>query len=80
MFNYLKLKPDRSTRPYNAIDLLKKFRDSLAHGKPNESEFEEVIEVPNDGQEWPMELDRDWVDYCKHDTVFNTYDDLDTIW
>jgi len=27
-----------------------------------------------------IDLDGEWVQYCTHDNVFNTYADIDTIW
>jgi hypothetical protein len=75
----LEFVPDRNVRPYSAIGYLKKFRDSLAHGKPDETEFDEVIDVP-DGAVRPIDLNGEWLQYCNHDSVFNTYDDVDAIW
>jgi len=74
------LAPDRTTRPWNAIARLKAFRDNLAHGKPDETEFDEVIYVPNGTVEGPIKLNAEWLKYCDHDSVFNTYDDIDAIW
>jgi hypothetical protein len=62
-----------------AIARLKKLRDSLAHGKPDETQFDDVIEVPDD-EIRPINLNADWLKYCDHGTVFNTYKDMDQIW
>jgi len=80
VLKHLGMAPDWNSRPYKAVGDIKKFRDILAHGKPSETEFDQVIEVPDDQPEGPIKLTADWVKYCDHDSVFNSYDDMDEIW
>jgi hypothetical protein len=80
VLKHLGLAPNRTTRPWIAIPRLKAFRDNLAHGKPDETEFDEVINVPNGAVEGPINLNAGWLKYCDHDSVFNAYDDIDAIW
>ena len=37
VLNHLKINPDWTVRPYSSISTLKKFRDSIVHGKPIET-------------------------------------------
>jgi hypothetical protein len=80
VLKHLGMTPDWTARPYKTIGRLKEFRDLLAHGKPDETEFDEVIDVPDDEPEGPINLTADWVKYCDHDSVFNSYGDMDLIW
>jgi hypothetical protein len=76
----LKLRPDWDKRPYSSLSTLKKFRDSIAHGKPLEIEFDEEIVLSDEELDREIDLDGEWVRYCSHDNVFDTYADVDLIW
>ena len=76
----LKLKPDWNSRPYSAISALKSFRDSIAHGKPLELEFDEEIVTKPDEIDRKIDLDGEWMRYCTADEVFEMYADFESIW
>ena len=80
VFTHLKITPNWDVRPYSSLKSLKYFRDSIAHGKPVEIEFDEKVELPEDEIDRRIDLDSEWLEYCSHDNVFNTYDDIDSIW
>jgi len=80
VLNHLKINPDWAVRPYSSISTLKKFRDSIAHGKPVEITFDKEIVLPAEEIDRRIDLDSEWVPYCSHDTVFNTYADIDATW
>lgn len=76
----LTLKPDWNSRPYSSISALKSFRDSIAHGKPVELEFDEEIIGKPEEIDRKIDLDGEWIRYCTADAVFAIYTDFDTIW
>jgi hypothetical protein len=77
----LEIKADFSSRPYSSIELLKEFRDLVAHGKPIEMEFNEVRELAREEVEQGIDLlAGDWEKYCKLNVVLQTYDDIDAVW
>lgn len=76
----LKVVPDFQVRPYSSIEMLKKFRDTLAHGKPVEVQFDEEIVLPPEEIDRRIDLDGEWAAYCEHENVFNAHADIDAIW
>ena len=80
VLKHIGLKPDWNKRPYSSVMVLKELRDSIAHAKPVNLEFDEEIERPTETMDRPEILDSEWVKNCSHDTVFATYDDVDEIW
>jgi hypothetical protein len=76
----LEVDPDWKNRPYLSIDQLKKFRDSIAHGKPVEIEYDETVDVPPEQVDRDIDLTSEWVQYCSQEAVFAAYDDVDVIW
>jgi len=80
VLNIIGITPDWTTRPYSSIAMLKKFRDSIAHGKPIEIEFDENIVMPEEEVDRHIDLDGEWLEYCAHDNVFNAYEDIQIIW
>ncbi len=76
----LNIAPDWTVRPYSSIAMIKSFRDSIAHGKPIEIEFDEEIVASKEEIDRRIDLDGEWVAYCSHDNVFNAYEDIQTIW
>ena len=79
ILEHLGITPDWSERPYSTIDQLKTFRESIAHGKPYESEFDEPIESAPDELDRRIDLDGEWVKTCTPDFTFNAYDDVEAI-
>ena len=80
VLKHLGITPDWNKRPYSSIVLLKEFRDLIAHGKPVDIDIDEEIVAKAEDLERPKILDGEWVKYCSHDTVMETYDDVDAIW
>jgi hypothetical protein len=80
VLGHLRVTPDWKVRPFSSIETLKNFRDSIAHGKPVETTFDEEVIKPADDIDRRIDLDSEWLAYCSHDNVFNTYDDVDAIW
>ncbi len=80
VIQHLNHSPDWDERPYSSISMLKKFRDSIAHGKPIEIEFDEEVIAPKEEIDRKIDLDGEWVEYCSHENVFNAYEDVKTIW
>ena len=76
----LKIKIDRDKRPYSAINRLKEFRDYVAHGKPDEEEYDKIIEVAADGSDARPDLRGKWEAICATVSVFEIYKDIDLIW
>ena len=76
----LDIKPDYDARPYKSIARLKSFRDTVAHGKPDEEEYDEVVEVAADGSDARPDLTGKRQKICATDSVLEIYDDVDTIW
>lgn len=80
ILDHLNVEPDWSTRPYSSILRMKNFRDSIAHGKPVEIEFDEEVVFSEEEVDRKIDLDGEWVEFCSNENVFNTYDDIEEIW
>ena len=77
---HLKLKPDWKARPFASIDGLKNFRDTIAHGKPVEIEYDKTVDLAEGQLERAVDLNAEWEEYCTPENAFSTYDDVDAIW
>lgn len=76
----LKIKPDWSKRPYDAIRTLQKIRNWLAHGVPVEETKEtEVINKQEKIERRKVSVGAKWEDLCKPDIIIRAHDDLDQI-
>lgn len=80
VFDHLRVNPDWEVRPYSSVKKLKEFRDSIAHGKPVEVEFDEEIIGPPEEIERLNDLKSKWKSYCEHENVLNTSEDINLIW
>ena len=80
VFAALHMKPDWKVRPYSSIGIIKEFRDMLAHGKPDESEYDEVAVVNQEDTDKDVIMYGTWTAFCSKEQVFNTYDDIQFIW
>jgi hypothetical protein len=80
VLNHLEVTPDHKMRPYYSIAMLKRFRDSMAHGKPFEIQFDEEVIISEEEINRRIDLEGEWSVYCDHDNVFNAYADVNTIW
>ncbi len=77
---HLGFKSDFTIRPYLSVYELKKFRDTLAHGKPFELPVDEITVGT------PEELDKfdfpksDWEDFVNSDFLIRAFNDMNEIW
>ncbi len=67
-------------RPYEAIKVLKEFRDTLAHGKPDEVEWEGDITATEKEIQEQGRLRAGYEAFLKEEFVFQAYDDVEAIW
>jgi hypothetical protein len=77
VLKHLKINSDKTKRPYSAIKRVKNFRDLVAPGKPDEEEYDEVVEVAADGSDARPDLTGEWLAICETDSVFETYEDIE---
>jgi hypothetical protein len=80
LLDALSLTPDMSSRPWSVIGLMKVFRDTLAHGKPEKLATEEIVVRPYGFADRPGPLESDWVKSLTVDTVVQSYEDANAIW
>jgi hypothetical protein len=80
VLKHLGIQPDETQRPYSAIGRLKTFRDTVAHGKPDEEEYDKVVEIKGDGSDARPDLTGEWQKICETDSVFEIYEDIEAIW
>lgn len=80
LFDHCKIQADMNIRPFVSIVKLKKFRDTLAHGKPETLiyESEEIRELGDVRQ--PGLLEADWEKMRRVESVEECYEDVNTIW
>jgi hypothetical protein len=72
--------PDFSARPYWSVTKLKDFRDTLAHGKPQEKVFDEDVVATTAELEAKGILRADWESYLDHSFLHDAYNDSEQIW
>jgi hypothetical protein len=77
---HLGVTPDFSVRPYLNISKLKAFRDTLAHGKPEDKHFNEEVVATAEELEAMGILHADWESYIDHVFLEEAYDDVEQIW
>jgi hypothetical protein len=80
VFTRLGLERDAAARPFASVERLKLFRDSLAHGKPVDVEIDEVVDAAQSEFAQYADLDGDWQKFCTPEGVFETYEDLESLW
>ena len=80
VFAYLKITPDWNKRPYSSIKSLQDFRNSVAHGKPVEIEYDEEVVVPQDELDRRVDLSAEWHKACAPDNVNAVHSDVEAIW
>jgi hypothetical protein len=64
---HLKIVPDWNKRPYSSIKSMKDFRNSVAHGKPVEIEYDQT--VPADELDRRIDLSGEWQKACSAEAV-----------
>jgi hypothetical protein len=81
VFQYLKIGPAWSKRPYSSLSAMKRLRNTLAHGHPETVEIEKEIIDKADGQKGKkIDLSGNWERLCSPDMIINAHDDLEKIW
>jgi hypothetical protein len=77
---HLGFAPDFSVRPYSSVAKLKDFRDTLAHGKPEDKFLDEEVVATAEELEAMGILHADWETYIDYGFFQATYDDVEQIW
>ena len=72
--------PDFSVRPYRSVEKLKDFRDTLAHGKPEEKVFDEEVVATAEDLATMGILRADWEAYIDYGFFQEAYGDVEQIW
>ena len=80
IFDKLGVPRDPAQRPFSSIDRLRRFRDSVAHGKPVELEHDETVVATPDELDNSTDLSGEWQAAIAHDAVFEAYGDLEALW
>jgi hypothetical protein len=77
---HLKINPDWNKRPYSSIKNIQAFRNSVAHGKPVEVQYDETVVVPAEELDRRVDLSGEWQKACSPESVNEAYDDVETVW
>ena len=67
-------------RPFSTLKTIKDFRDTLAHGKPDETTIHEEVIIEQHEADERVSLTADWRKYCTSEVVNTVHDDLDALW
>lgn len=77
---HLGVAPDFAARPYSSVEKLKTFRDTLAHGKPDEKNFDREVVATAEELDAMGILHADWEAYLDQAFFHEAYADVDQIW
>jgi hypothetical protein len=80
VYTALKMSPDTTKRPYSSLENMKRFRDMVAHGKPQVIERDEVVVMKAEDLDRHVDLSGEWERACAPELVMQAYEDLDTVW
>lgn len=80
VINKVKLGLPENERPYISIEKLKKFRDSIAHGKPCTIEVDEVVKIDHGDLDCVVDLSASWEDFCTESVMGEVYEDIEKVW
>jgi len=72
--------PDFTARPYLSIEKLRSFRNTLAHGKPDEKVFEQEVVVSAEELKEMGILHAEWEAYVDQGFFHDAYSDAESIW
>jgi hypothetical protein len=78
--SHLGVTPDFLVRPYLSVAKLKDFRDTLAHGKPEEKVFDKEVVATAEELEAMGLLQADWVAFLDQNFFHEAYSDVEQIW
>ena len=79
IFETLGVKYDWSQEPFKSVDVLKSFRNTIAHGKPMVQEYDNIVELPQNELDRPYELTPEWEALCTHESTLAIYDAVEKI-
>lgn len=77
---HLGVAPDFSVRPFSSVTKLKDFRDTLAHGKPDDKVFDEEVVATAEELEAMGILHADWEACIDQGFFQEAYADVEQIW
>lgn len=80
VFKTLEIDSNRTERPYSTVWELKNFRDTIAHGKPDESETKEVVESDGSLEDLATDLSGAWEAYRTIEFMRQGFEDVNAIW
>ncbi|GAA3530335.1 hypothetical protein [Zobellella aerophila] len=78
--NVLGIKVDKNSRPYTTIEYLKSYRDSIAHGKPFNSQNTETSKMLSEEINSAIDLDNGLYDLCTISFMRECEADIENIW
>lgn len=76
----LGVQADLGGPPYQTLISLNKFRDSLAHGKPETLQKKGKVEIKEDFNMRNVLPNADWEKQCSVDNFNRSYDNSQTVW
>ncbi|MFN3249783.1 hypothetical protein [Roseibium album] len=76
----LGLTPDFNSEPYSYLQVLKNFRDTLAHGKPEHREFSDEFCGTEEDLLNLLDLKAKWEEYLDPEFFTKAYDASEEIW
>ncbi len=79
VFNAFKMPIVWETRPLSSLRAMKNLRDTLAHGKPAEIRYNNVINATPDQQVIIDNLKADWQKALTHEPIMTAYKDMDSL-
>jgi hypothetical protein len=81
VFKQLGVARDWGKRPYSSIERMKKFRDTIAHGKPFEVPIDkEVTGEEEEIRKEVVNLAHAWEKIATHDEIMQAYEDTEKVW
>ena len=79
IFDTLKISRDQENRPNRSIYDLVKFRNTIAHGKPNVEHRNGIVETLKHETNKTLELTAEWKTFCTQENTLMIYEDVKTV-
>lgn len=76
----LAIQPDWKSRPFLSLQRMKDFRDTVAHGKPQVIEKDEVVVMTPEELDRRVDLSGEWEKACTSEILAEADEDLDKVW
>ena len=80
VFSAVEIKQQSNQRPFSTLKTIKDFRDTLAHGKPEETVVEEEAIMEQHEEDGLVGLTAEWQKYCTPELMQIVHEDLNTLW